>query len=153
MDLSKLFQEDSVVVELKATSKKQVLFQLCERAADMTGLSARDVLDVILDRERLGTTGVGDGVAIPHGKIEGLDRIVGVFARLAEPIDFDAVDGEPVDLICLLLAPASAGAEHLKALACVARLLRDQNMCDKLRGSGEADALYALLTDDTAHAA
>jgi len=108
----------------------------------------------LLERERLGSTGVGNGIAIPHGKIAGLDRLYGLFARADQPIDFDAIDEQPVDLIFLLLAPEGAGADHLKALARVSRLLRDRVTCEKLRGSDNADALYALLTHSAAsHAA
>ena len=120
----------------------------------MTGLHERSIFDVLLERERLGTTGVGKGIAIPHGKMAELDRLYGMFARLEHPIDFDAVDDQPVDLIFLLLAPESAGADHLKALARVSRLLRDKTICEKLRGCDSAEALYALLTDSaTSHAA
>jgi PTS system nitrogen regulatory IIA component len=115
----------------------------------------RDIFDVLLQRERLGSTGLGQGVAIPHGKLRGLKRIVGLFARLAEPIDFDAVDGLPVDIVFLLLAPEGAGADHLKALARISRLLRDGTAVEKLRASRDAAALYALLTEGEAssHAA
>jgi PTS system nitrogen regulatory IIA component len=108
----------------------------------------------LLERERLGTTGVGNGIAIPHGKLPGLRQLYGLFARLETPIDFDAVDEQPVDLIFLLLAPEAAGADHLKALARVSRLLRDRAVCEKLRGADQADAMYALLTESAAsHAA
>jgi PTS system nitrogen regulatory IIA component len=100
-----------------------------------------------MERERLGTTGVGNGIAIPHGKLSTLDRLHGLFARLDHPIDFDAIDERPVDLIFLLLAPESAGADHLKALARVSRLLRDKTACEKLRGTEDQEALYALLVD------
>ena len=115
----------------------------------MTGLHERAIFDTLLERERLGTTGVGLGIAIPHGKMADLDRLYGVFARLKNPVDFDAVDDQPVDLIFLLLAPESAGADHLKALARVSRLLRDQSVCEKLRGSDTPAAIYALLTEST----
>jgi len=100
-----------------------------------------------MDRERLGTTGVGSGIAIPHGKLPELDRLYGIFARLEKPVDFQSIDERPVDLIFVLLAPEEAGADHLKALARVSRLLRDQNTCEKLRGTGEVDALSAILTE------
>lgn len=122
-------------------------------AADVTGIEERLILDVLLEREKLGTTGVGHGVAIPHGKVDGLDRVYGVFARLETPVNFEALDDEPVDLMFLLLAPECAGADHLKALARVARLLREPATCEKLRGSDSSDALYALLTDPLAVAA
>jgi nitrogen PTS system EIIA component len=154
MDISDLITPDRVVAHLKATSKKQALQELARRAATFTGLHERAIFEVLLERERLGTTGVGHGIAIPHGKLPSLDKLYGLFARLDAPIDFDAIDEQPVDLVFLLLAPESAGADHLKALARVSRLLRDRGFCEKLRGSSNSDALYALLTDSPAsHAA
>ncbi len=154
MELAQLLSLDGVVANLKAGSKKQVLQELSGRAAEVTGLSERAIFDVLLERERLGTTGVGNGIAIPHGKLAELERLHGLFVKLERPVDFDAVDDEPVDLVFLLLAPKSAGADHLKALAWVSRLLRDKTVCEKLRGSDEDDALFALLTDSAApHAA
>ncbi|MSP20622.1 MAG: PTS IIA-like nitrogen-regulatory protein PtsN [Alphaproteobacteria bacterium] len=154
MDLSALLGPGNVVPALKATTKKQVFAEMAARAAKVTHLDERQVFDVVLERERLGTTGIGGGIAIPHGKIPGLDRLYGFFARVETPVDFDAVDGEPVDLVFMLLAPEGAGADHLKALAKVSRVLRDRVMCEKLRGSRNADALYALLTESaTPHAA
>lgn len=153
MDMAELLRQEGVVANLKSTSKKQALQELAARAAQLTGLEERRIFDTLLERERLGTTGVGNGVAIPHGRMSELDRIYGVFARLEKPIDFDSVDDQPVDLIFLLLAPESAGADHLKALARISRLLRNERMCEKLRGSDSADAIYALLTESTAKAA
>ena len=147
MEVSDLLPQDGVLASMKAGSKKQALQELSARAADITGLHERQIFDVLLERERLGTTGVGQGIAIPHGKLRDLKRLYGVFARLETPIDFDSIDDEPVDLIFLLLAPESAGADHLKALARVSRLLRNSEFCQKLRGSAEPDAIYALLTD------
>ena len=154
MELSDLLGPGNVVPTLKATSKKQALQEMAARASRVTGADERKIFEVVLERERLGTTGVGSGIAIPHGKVTGIDRLYGFFARVETPIDFDSIDGEPVDLIFLLLAPETAGAEHLKALAKVSRILRDRAMCEKLRGSRNADALYALLTESaTPHAA
>lgn len=155
MDICDLLNTECVIENLNVASKKQALQELAKRAAAATGLEERRVFDVLLERERLGSTGVGAGVAIPHGKLAGLDRLYGMFARLERPIDFDSIDDEPVDLIFLLLAPEGAGADHLKALARVARLLRDRQTCEKLRGSDKADALYGLLTEPQAssHAA
>ncbi len=154
MEISDLISLEGIVANLRATSKKQALQDLARRAADITGEPERAIFEVLTERERLGTTGVGNGIAIPHGKLPGLDKLYGLFARLETPIDFDAIDEQPVDLICLLLAPESAGADHLKALARVSRLLRDRSICDKLRGSDSAEAIYALLTESTAsHAA
>ena len=154
MEIADLVSVDGVVANLKVSSKKQILQELAQRAAALTGLHERAIFDTLLERERLGTTGVGVGIAIPHGKLSDLDRIHGLFARLAQPIDFEAIDDQPVDLIFLLLAPESAGADHLKALARVSRLLRDKAVCEKLRGSDTPEAIYALLTDSaTSHAA
>ena len=150
MDISELLTSDGVIASLKVSGKKQALQELAARAAEITGLPERTIFDVLSERERLGTTGVGAGIAIPHGKLDALDRLYGVFARLEQPVDFDAIDDQPVDLIFLLLAPESAGADHLKALARVSRLLRDRMVCDKLRGSDSKDALYALLIEPAA---
>ena len=145
MDLHDFLSPDAVVADLRVTSKKQLLQQLAHRAAVKTALDERRVLDTILERERLGSTGFGGGVAIPHGKIEGLGQVFGLFARLGSAVDYDALDRQPVDLVFLLLAPQGAGADHLKALASVSRTFRDRAITAKLRGSTSADALYAML--------
>jgi PTS system nitrogen regulatory IIA component len=136
-----------VMPRLKVSSKKQALQDLARRAAEITGVHERQIFDVLLERERLGTTGVGNGIAIPHGKLGDVKKMFGMFARLEHPVDFEAIDEQPVDLIFLLLAPEGAGADHLKALARVSRLLRDRAICEKLRGADQAEAIYALLTD------
>lgn len=153
MDMDALLSPERVIPDLKASSKKQALQEIARIAAAAVGLHERAVFEVLLERERLGSTGVGNGVAIPHGKLPGLKRLYGFFARLASPIDFEAVDDQPVDLMFLLLAPETAGADHLKALARISRLLRDRETCEKLRGSDSADALYALLTETTTRSA
>jgi len=155
MHLGDLISPEAVVPSLKTQSKKQLLQELSVRAARIADLPERDIFDVLWQREQLGSTGLGQGVAIPHGKLAGLKRIVGVFARLAEPVEFDAVDGEPVDIVFLLLAPEGAGADHLKALARISRLLRDGSAVEKLRASNDAATLYALLTQEetSSHAA
>jgi PTS system nitrogen regulatory IIA component len=154
MEIEDLITPAGVIPKLRATGKKHVLQELAKRAADVTGLHERAIFDVLLERERLGSTGVGNGIAIPHGKLPELQKLHGVFARLDTPIDFDSVDDQPVDLVFLLLAPEAAGADHLKALARVSRLLRDRTVCEKLRGANSADAIYALLTEArTSHAA
>ena len=158
MEIAELLRPEGVVANLRAASKKQALQELAKRAAEMPELKGRiaerDIFEVLLERERLGTTGVGAGIAIPHGKLPRLERLHGLFAKLDRPIDFEAIDEQPVDLIFVLLAPEAAGADHLKALARVSRLLRDRATCEKLRGSDSADALYAVLTETTAsHAA
>ncbi len=153
MELTDLLTPECVVANLKATSKKQALQELSKRIADVIDHNERDIFDILLEREKLGTTGVGDGIAIPHGKLESLEKLHGFFARLERPVDFDSIDERPVDLIFLLLAPESAGADHLKALAQVSRLLRDKTNCDKLRGSDSPEALYALITEQEARRA
>ncbi|ALK08312.1 PTS IIA-like nitrogen regulatory protein PtsN [Blastochloris viridis] len=146
MPLSDLVAPNAVWPALRVNSKKQALQELAERAAQLTGRGEREIFETLQQRERLGSTGVGNGIAIPHGKMAKLDRLVGLFARLDKPIDFEALDGEPVDLIFLLLAPETAGADHLKALARVARLLRDPDLVQRLRASRDAEALYVVLT-------
>jgi PTS system nitrogen regulatory IIA component len=153
MEIADLITPLSVVAQLRAANKKGALQELAKRAAAMTGLLERTICDVLVERERLGSTGIGMGVGIPHGKLAGLTKLYGVFARLERPIPFEAIDDRPVDLIFLLLAPEDAGADHLKALALVSRLLRDRAACEKLRGTDNADALFALLTDAATHAA
>lgn len=150
MEIPDLLSMDGIVPALRVNSKKQALQDLARRAADLTGVHERAIFEVLIERERLGSTGVGNGIAIPHGKLPNLDRLYGVFARLEKPVDFDAIDEQPVDLIFLLLAPESAGADHLKALARVSRLLRDKTNCEKLRGTSDPEALYALITDSAA---
>lgn len=147
MDLSDLIKPEGVLPSLKAKSKKHVLQELSAAAADLTGLPERDIFDTLLQRERLGSTGVGQGIAIPHGKLAELDGIIGLFASLDQPIDFEAVDGEPVDIVFLLLAPESAGADHLKALARISRFLREPSSVEALRAARTTDAVYAILTE------
>ena len=146
MEIADLLSADSVLPKLRVSGKKQALQELAKRAAALTQLPERQIFDVILERERLGTTGIGSGVAVPHAKLPRLDRLVGGFARLAAPIDFDAVDDQPVDLVFLLLAPETAGADHLRALARVSRLLRDARVCQALRREADGDRLFAILT-------
>jgi PTS IIA-like nitrogen-regulatory protein PtsN len=149
MEIADLLKPEQVIARLRATSKKQALQELARRAAELTGHQEREIFSTLMKRERLGTTGVGNGIAIPHGKLGELESMFGIFARLDHPIDFEAIDDRPVDLIFLLLAPEEAGADHLKALARVSRLLRDKRACEKLRGTDNAEALYALLIDAT----
>ena len=155
MEITDLINLESIVPDLKASSKKQVLQELAHHAEKVVPKGHHEILDVLLERERLGTTGVGHGVAIPHGKFTDLDRPYGLFARLEHPVDFDSLDDQPVDLLFLLLVPETAGADHLKALAKVSRTLRDKAVCDKVRGSESGDAIYAILTSSSSssHAA
>jgi len=154
MNLSDLLAPDGIVPSLKAKSKKQALQELAGRAAEITGLDVRDIFETLLQRERLGSTGLGHGIAIPHVKFPDLNEIVCLFARVPEPIDFDALDDEPVDLIFLLLAPEHASGDHLKALARVSRLVREPKMLERLRGAPDTAALREILTSPaTSHAA
>jgi PTS system nitrogen regulatory IIA component len=153
MTITDLVAPEAIVPALKLSSKKQALQDLAARAAALTGQNERAIFEVLLQREKLGTTAVGYGVAIPHGKLPKLTKMFGMFARLDRPIDFEALDGQPVDLVFLLLAPEGAGADHLKALARVARLLRDQDTANKLRAARDAQALYAVLAMPPATAA
>ncbi|MDP1670893.1 MAG: PTS IIA-like nitrogen regulatory protein PtsN [Alphaproteobacteria bacterium] len=150
MSLADILKPEGVVASLRARGKKQALQELSTIASKLCGFDAQLILDKLLARERLGTTGVGQGIAIPHAKFAEATDVVGVFARLDQPLDFESIDDRPVDLIFLLIAPEAGGAEHLRALARVSRLLRNQELCQKLRGSHERAALYALLTEPTA---
>lgn len=154
MEIADLLMPRGVIAQLRVSNKKQALQEIARRAAALSGIAERRLYDALAERERLRSTGIGRGIAVPHGKLAELSRLYGLFARLDRPIPFDAIDDQPVDLVFVLLAPAAAGAEHLRALARVSRLLRDTAICQKLRGSDNADALYALLTDRTeSHAA
>lgn len=145
MDLSELLNENAILPALKVSSKKQAIQCISEKAAQITGVNEREIFETLLQRERLGSTGVGAGIAIPHGKLPSLDKIYGVMARLERPIGFEAMDDQPVDIIFLLLAPEGAGADHLKALAKIARVLRDGEMVHKIRATADPEALYSVL--------
>jgi PTS system nitrogen regulatory IIA component len=150
MPLSDLLALNAVVPALKVNSKKQVLQEISDRASHVLGLGEREIFDILLQRERLGSTGVGNGIAIPHGKLAKLPNLFGLFARLDRPIDFEAIDGQPVDLVFLLLAPETAGADHLRALSRIARVLRDPIIVQKLRATRDAAALHAILCAEQA---
>jgi PTS system nitrogen regulatory IIA component len=145
-DLSDIISANAVDDSLSASSKKALFQQLASAGARLTGLDAKDIATALADREKTGSTGFGGGIAIPHGRLAGLDRIVGYFARLQSPLQYQSVDLMPVDLVFLLLSPTDAGADHLKALARVSRALRDKQVRDKLRGARSRDALFAVLT-------
>ena len=154
MELADLLSQRGIIPALKAKTKKQALHDLAELGAAVTGLPARDIHDGLIQRERLGSTGLGGGIAIPHAKFKGLDRIHCLFARLDTPIDFEALDSEPVDLIFVLLAPEHASGDHLKALARISRLLREPKALDRLRAARDRIGLHAILTQPvTSHAA
>lgn len=153
MEIINILKPEAVLAGLKANNKKHVLQELSRHAARAIGVDEHRIFETLMEREKLGTTGVGNGIAIPHGKLRDIDGLFGAFARLDKPIDFASIDEHPVDLIFLLLAPEGAGADHLKALARVSRLLRDETVCKKLRGAETADGLYMLLTQSEAQAA
>ncbi len=140
-----LLSREAVLADLKAKSKKQALHELAKHAADLTTVDCRRIFDALIDRERLGSTGVGNGIAIPHARLTEINRLWGLFARFVSPVPFNAIDDEPVDLMFMLLAPQSCGAEHLKALSRVSRMLRDRAQCARLRGANGADALFSIL--------
>lgn len=146
IDLDDMIAPAAVLADVSATSKKAVFAVLGAAASTQWGLDAKQVADLLTAREKLGSTGFGGGVAIPHARVDGLVGVRGMFVRLARPIDFAAVDDQPVDLVFMLLSPSGAGADHLKALARISRRMRDSALAAKLRGAGSRDALYALLT-------
>lgn len=145
MELADILSEESVIACTGLKSKQDVLKVLAERAAKVTGGDAAAILAALTEREALGSTGLGNGIAIPHGKYPGTAGVTAVFARLDTPIDFEAVDDQPVDLLMMLLAPVGAGADHLKALARVARILRSETIVNQLRAAVDANALYEIL--------
>jgi nitrogen PTS system EIIA component len=152
--MNELISPDGILDGLEAVAKKQVLEGMACFAAPLALLEMPAVFDVLWEREKLGTTGIGQGIAIPHGRMAGIAQVQGFFARLAQPVAFEAVDDKPVDLVFLLLAPADAGADHLHALATVSRLLREPRLCEAIRGAKDEAAIYRLLTETpTAQAA
>ena len=150
MEIAGLLSPDAVLPHVKVASKKQLLQELARHAAALTRLPERRIYETLSEREKLGSTGMGQGIAIPHGRVAGIEKMTGLFARLDHPVDFGSTDDQPVDLVFLLLAPDVAGADQLKALARVSRLLRNQSVCEKLRAASQAAALYALLTEPSA---
>jgi PTS system nitrogen regulatory IIA component len=145
MNLSDFLDFDAIKTGLPGGSKKALLQQLANLAGQRLGLDSAAILASVSEREQLGSTGFGHGVAIPHGKVEGLKQIYCLFARLSEPLDYKAIDGDPVDLVFLLLSPPDAGAEHLKALASISRVTRHAATLEKMRGARSRDALAAVL--------
>lgn len=146
MQISDILSPAAVRTMTQSTSKKRLFQEVAEQARAVYGVDAAQTLDALQERETLGPTGVGHGVALPHARLHGLDRVVGLFLRLEKPLDFDAVDRQPVDLIFALLAPKNSGVDHLKALALVSRTLRDQDLRTKLRANDDPVALHAILS-------
>jgi len=147
MPLLDFLDPQAVLPSLRVSGKKQALQELAAHSARLTGLPDGAIYEALLQRERLGSTGIGEGIAIPHGKLPGLTRIFGLIARLDKPVDFEALDAQPVDVLFLLLAPEGAGADHLKALARVARVLREPGLIERVRATRDATALYAIMTE------
>lgn len=148
-ELKSLLSPECVLFDYKASCKRDALSAMAECVTGKLNIEAEDILNTILEREHLGSTGVGNGIAIPHGKLAGIDKMIAVLARLEQPVDYDAVDGQPVDILIMLLAPEDSNAEHLKILSKVARLLRKADIRAALRGANSPEALYAIVTDDT----
>ena len=147
MDISTILTPDSILADLRPNSRRQLLQDLSSHASSLCSADEHDIFDVLSQREQLGSTGVGNGVAIPHGKLPSIDRIVGIFARLSKAVDYDSIDDQPVDLVFMLLAPEGSGADHLKALSRIARLMREPSLLAQLRASSDSEALYALISE------
>ncbi len=150
MELSNILEPDAVRVTSGVTSKKRLFQELADIGAGAYGLPVNDVCRALMDRESLGPTGVGQGIALPHARLANLDQVLGMFLRLERPMEFDAVDRQPVDLVFALFAPAESGVDHLRALALVSRTLRDTDLCSKLRVNSDPVTLHALLTEERA---
>lgn len=147
MKISDIMTEKNVVLGVKALSKRQLLQDLAQKASEITGINERTLFDIVLERENLGSTGFGSGTALPHGRIPDLDKVYGFFAKLSAPLDFEAIDNKPVDLVFLLLSPEGSGADHLTALAQVSRILKDEATCEKLRQADSAEKIYSILNN------
>lgn len=147
MKISDIMTEKSIVIDSKVSNKRQLLQELSVKAAELTGINERTIFDTILERENLGSTGFGAGTALPHGRIAEINKVYGVFAKLSSPIEFEAIDGKPVDLVFLLISPEGSGADHLTALAQVSRVLKDEATCSKLRVASRSDEVYSLLNN------
>ncbi len=155
MELADILDKGSVIACAKVASKRQLLQKLADKAALTVGVDSHEIFETLVAREKLGSTGLGNGIAIPHGKLEGISGVTAVFARLDQPVEFESVDDQPVDLVVMLLAPAGSGADHLKALARVARLMRTEQVVEQLRSTRDANKLYEVLTTplEATHAA
>ena len=145
MNIADIISKDAVLDSIQASSKRELIQDMSNRIAAIAGVDEHVVFESIWERENLGSTGYGEGVAFPHARIEGLDKVCGLFARLEEPIDFDALDGKPVDLVFMLISPENSGADHLTALATLSRILKTEGSCEKLRKARSANELYAIL--------
>ncbi len=147
MKISEIMNENCIVVGLKAQNKRQLLQELAQKAAEITNISERTIFDSLLERENLGSTGFGGGTALPHARIAEAEKVCGIFAKLNAPVDFDTIDGKPVDLVFMLISPEGSGADHLTALAKASRILKDENTCGKIRQISQKEEIYALLNN------
>lgn len=147
MTLDGIIDKQTVLANVKAQTKKQLLLELAQALSAIVAIDHRVIFETLLTREKLGSTGIGQGIAIPHGKVPTINRVYGLFAKLSQPLAFDSIDGQPVDLVFVLLAPEHAGADHLKALARISRMLREPSIVEKLRGTDTVEGLYAILTE------
>lgn len=148
MNIADIMTEKNIFIGIKSNSKREFLQELSSHAAELTGLDERTIFDTLLERENLGSTGFGGGTALPHGRFENLDRVYAFLAKPTSPLDFDAIDGKPVDLVFALLSPEGNGADHLTALAKLSRILKDEALCQKLRQIYKPVELYALLNNE-----
>ncbi len=145
MNIADIISKEAILDNIQASSKRELVQKMSNRIAALAGVDERIVFEAVWERENLGSTGYGEGVAFPHARIEGLDKVCAMFARLDEPVDFDALDGKPVDLVFMLISPENSGADHLTALATLSRILKTEGSCDKLRKARSVDELYAIL--------
>lgn len=145
MNIADIISKSAVLDHVQASGKRELIQSLAEKISDFSGLDERVIFDAVWERENLGSTGYGEGVAFPHARIEGLDKVCGMFARLDEPVDFDSLDNKPVDLVFLLISPENSGADHLTALAALSRILKTEGSCEKLRKARSIDEIYAIL--------
>ncbi|MBP5698229.1 MAG: PTS sugar transporter subunit IIA [Alphaproteobacteria bacterium] len=145
MNIADIISKKAVLDNIQVSTKRELIQILSQRVASFSGLDERLVFDAVWERENLGSTGYGEGVAFPHARIEGLKKVCGIFARLDDAVDFDALDGKPVDLVFMLVSPENSGADHLTALATLSRILKTEGSCDKLRNARSVDELYAIL--------
>ena len=147
MNISNILTEQNILLGLKSGSKREFLQDLAQKVSEICGIDALTIFDSLLERENLGSTGFGDGTALPHSRFTGLDKVYAFFAKPSYPVDFDAVDNKPVDLVFLLMSPEGNGADHLTALAMLSRILKDESTCDKLRQMSKPTEIYALLNE------
>lgn len=145
MNVADIISKNAVLDNVQASNKRELIQSLAEKMASLCGLDERTIFDAVWERENLGSTGYGEGVAFPHARIEGLNKVCGMFARLYDAVDFDAIDGKKVDLVFLLVSPENSGADHLTALASLSRILKTEGSCEKLRKARSVDELYAVL--------